>query len=61
MDDTNALIQQRKAKLAALRARGVDPFRNKFRPNEKSAEARANYAEGREVAVAGRVTAHRED
>ena len=58
-DDTNSLIEQRKGKLAALRARGIDPFKNKFAPTEKCAEARARYAEGREVAVAGRITAHR--
>ena len=60
MDDTNALIEQRKAKLAALRAKGIDPFKNKFTPTEKCAEARANYAEGREVALTGRITAHRD-
>ena len=60
MDDTNALIEQRKAKLAALRARGIDPFKNKFTPMENCAEARAHYAEGREVALAGRITAHRD-
>jgi lysyl-tRNA synthetase class 2 len=60
MDDTNALIEQRKAKLAALRAKGIDPFRNKFSPAETCAQARANYAEGREVALAGRITAHRD-
>jgi lysyl-tRNA synthetase class 2 len=60
MEESNSLIEQRKAKLAALRAKGVDPFRNRFSPAEKCAEARANYAEGREVAVAGRVTAHRD-
>ena len=61
MDDTNSLIEQRKAKLAALRAKGIDPFKNKFTPTEKScADARKNYAEGREVAVAGRITAHRD-
>ena len=60
MDETNSLIAQRKAKLDALRARGIDPFRNKFAPTEKCAEAHANYAEGREVSVAGRVTAHRD-
>ena len=60
MDETNSLIEQRKAKLAALRAKGIDPFKNKFAPTEKCAEARANYVEGREVAVAGRVTAHRD-
>ena len=60
MDETNSLIEQRRAKLNALRAKGIDPFRNKFTPGEKCAEARANYVEGREVAVAGRVTAHRD-
>src|SRR6266436_6414755 len=60
MDETNSLIEQRKAKLAALRAKGIDPFRNKFIPTESCAQARGNYVEGREVAVAGRVTAHRD-
>src|SRR5208283_1471283 len=60
MDDTNSLIEQRKAKLAALRAKGIDPFSNKFSPGESCAEARSHYVEGREVAVAGRVTAHRD-
>jgi lysyl-tRNA synthetase class 2 len=59
-EDTNSLIEQRKAKLAALRAKGIDPFKNKFTPTEKCAEARANYVEGREVAVAGRIGAHRD-
>jgi lysyl-tRNA synthetase class 2 len=60
MDETNSLIEQRKAKLTALRAKGIDPFRNKFSPTDKCADARAQYVEGREVAVAGRVTAHRD-
>jgi len=60
MDDTNSLIEQRKAKLAALRAKGIDPFKNKFAPGETCKHARDNYTEGREVAVAGRITAHRE-
>ena len=50
MDETNSLIEQRKAKLAALRAKGIDPFKNKFSPTETCAQARANYAEGREIA-----------
>jgi len=53
-------VEQRKAKLASLRAKGLDPFKNKFRPKEKCAEARANYVEGREISIAGRVTAHRD-
>src|SRR6266496_4704332 len=61
MDDTNALIKQCMEKLDALRrAKGIDPFKNKFTPTEKCAEARANYVEGREVALAGRITAHRD-
>ncbi|MEI9961172.1 MAG: amino acid--tRNA ligase-related protein [Limisphaerales bacterium] len=65
MDDTNSLIEQRKAKLAALRAKGIDPFQNKFTPGIGAGEARAKFeagelAEHAKVAVAGRITAHRE-
>ncbi|HTX20970.1 MAG TPA: lysine--tRNA ligase [Candidatus Aquilonibacter sp.] len=60
MDDTNSLIEQRRAKLKALEAKGIFPFKNKFSPTESCKYARDNYAEGREVAVAGRITAHRE-
>ncbi len=60
MEDTNSLIEQRKAKLAAMKAKGVNPFANKFAPKETCAAARANYVEGRAVAVAGRVTACRD-
>jgi len=60
MDDTNSLIEQRKAKLKALEARGIFPFKNKFTPTESCQQARAHYVEGREVAVAGRITAHRD-
>lgn len=59
-EETNSLIEQRKTKLASLRSKGIDPFRNKFSPTEKCGEARANYAEGRSVALAGRITAHRD-
>jgi len=60
MDDTNSLIEQRKAKLKALEAKGIFPFRNKFTPAETCTAARGNYVEGREVALAGRITAHRD-
>src|SRR5215813_3916081 len=60
MEETNSLIEQRKAKLSALRAKGIDPFKNKFSPTETCAQARNHYAEGREVSIAGRVTAHRD-
>ena len=60
MDDTNSLIEQRKAKLKALEDKGIFPFRNKFTPAESCAAARGNYVDGREVALAGRITAHRD-
>src|SRR2546426_6095077 len=60
MEDTNALIEQRRAKLDALRAKGIDPFKNKFSPAETCKQAHDNYAADRETAVAGRVTAHRD-
>jgi lysyl-tRNA synthetase class 2 len=65
MDDTNSLIEQRKAKLDALRAKGVDPFQNKFTPTETCDGAREKYKRGEyndttEVSVAGRITAHRD-
>ena len=55
MDETNSLIEQRKAKLAALRAKGINPFANKFAPTETCDHARSNYVENREVSLAGRI------
>ena len=60
MEETNSLIEQRRTKLAALRAKGINPFFNKFTPSEKCADARAKYAENRETALAGRITAWRD-
>src|SRR6266478_6263803 len=62
MDETNSLIDQRKAKLAELRKKGIDPFKNKFTPTESCKEARDKYTSQSDVAVAvaGRVTAHRD-
>jgi lysyl-tRNA synthetase class 2 len=65
MEDTNSLIEQRKAKLAALRTKGIDPFQNKFTPDIGAGEARAKFesgelAEHAKVSVAGRITAHRD-
>jgi lysyl-tRNA synthetase class 2 len=63
--DENSLIRQRREKLDALRGKGIDPFKNKFTPTEKCADAREKYQRGEyndttEIAVAGRITAHRE-
>lgn len=60
MEEANSLIEQRRAKLRALKDRGVNPYSNQFTPTESCAEARSNYAEGRKVSLAGRMTAHRE-
>ncbi|MBN8249081.1 MAG: lysine--tRNA ligase, partial [Verrucomicrobia bacterium] len=65
MEETNSLIEQRKAKLAALEAKGIRPFMNKFTPDIGCGAARAAFEEGRvaeghPVAIAGRITAHRD-
>jgi len=65
MDETNALIEQRRSKLSALADKGIQPFRNKFRPDTGCGEARTRFeagefAEGHPVALAGRITAHRD-
>lgn len=59
------MIEQRRAKLAALQERGINPFMNKFTPDIGCGEARAKFeagelAEGATVAIAGRLTAHRD-
>ena len=65
MEDTNSLIEQRKAKLKSLEAKGIFPFANKFTPDSKCNDARSGFdsgalAEGHRVSVAGRITAHRD-
>lgn len=64
-EDTNSLIEQRKAKLTALQSKGIDPFKNKFTPDSQCNAARSGFdsgklPEGHRVSVAGRITAHRE-
>jgi len=58
-------MAQRKAKLEALRSKGIDPFRNKFTPDRSCNDARSRFdqgelPEGTRVSVAGRITAHRD-
>ena len=65
MEDTNSLIKQRREKLDALHAKGIDPFKNKFTPDTKCNDARSGFdsgalPEGHRVSVAGRITAHRD-
>lgn len=59
-EDTNALIEQRRAKLASLKEHGIDPFANKFTPSETCSDSREKYEENRVVSLAGRVSARRE-
>ncbi len=61
----NTLIEQRRAKLDALRGKGIDPFKNKFTPDRSCNDARSGFdsgalLEGTKVSVAGRITAHRD-
>ena len=63
--DENSLIKQRRDKLDALRAKGIDPFKNKFTPDTECNTARSGFdsgalPEGHHVSVAGRITAHRD-
>jgi lysyl-tRNA synthetase class 2 len=65
MEDTNSLIEQRKAKLKSLEAKGIFPFQNKFTPDSQCNAARSGFdsgalPEGHRVSVAGRITAHRD-
>jgi lysyl-tRNA synthetase len=61
----NSLIEQRREKLAKLRSKGIDPFKNKFAPDSKCDDARSKFdkgevPEGSRFSVAGRITAHRD-
>ena len=65
MEETNSLIEQRKANLAKLREKGIDPFKNKFTPDRSCDDARSKFDKGElpettKVSVAGRITAHRD-
>jgi lysyl-tRNA synthetase class 2 len=65
MEETNSLIEQRKANLARLREKGIDPFKNKFTPDRSCDDARSKFDKGElpetiKVSVAGRITAHRD-
>src|ERR1700744_5916574 len=60
-----SLIEQRKAKLKSLEAKGIFPFQNKFTPDSQCHAARNGFdsgalPEGQRVSVAGRITAHRD-
>jgi lysyl-tRNA synthetase class 2 len=58
--EENELIAQRREKLEALRAKGVEPFGTAFETSGSVAEIRAKFTEGEKMRVAGRVTADRD-
>src|SRR6476659_9844933 len=60
MEPENELIAQRREKLAALRARGVEPFGRAFETSGSIAEVREKFKEGETLRAAGRITAHRD-
>jgi len=60
MEPENELIAQRREKLAALRARGVEPFGRAFETSGSIAEVREKFKEGESLSAAGRITAHRD-
>ncbi len=60
MEPENELIAQRREKLEALRARGVEPFGRAFETSGSIAEVRQKFKEGDSLRAAGRITAHRD-
>jgi lysyl-tRNA synthetase class 2 len=60
MEPENELIAQRREKLAALRARGVEPFGRAFETSGSIAEIREKFKDGEKLRAAGRITAHRD-
>ncbi len=60
MEPEDELIAQRREKLAALRARGVEPFGRAFETSGSIAEVRDAFKEGDSLRAAGRITAHRD-
>jgi lysyl-tRNA synthetase class 2 len=60
MDEENELIALRRKKLAALRAKGIEPFGDRFEVTGSIAEVREKFKEGETLRAAGRITAHRD-
>src|SRR5438105_4253613 len=60
MEPENELIAQRREKLEALRARGVEPFGRAFETSGPISEVRQKFKEGDSLRAAGRITAHRD-
>ena len=54
------LIAIRREKLGKLRELGIDPYGSRFEVTVTPADLRANFSEGMQVKVAGRITALRD-
>jgi len=60
MPDEQELIDQRIAKLEALRQQGANPFGGVFADTESAESLKENFVEGRRVRIAGRVMSRRD-
>jgi lysyl-tRNA synthetase class 2 len=60
MEEENELVAQRRTKMEALRARGVEPFGATFANSGSIADVRTQFKESEHFRVAGRITAHRD-
>lgn len=58
--DQSELLKVRRDKLEALKARGINPYGGRFDTTHSPAELQANFAEGLQVKVAGRISAWRD-
>lgn len=60
MEPENDLIAQRREKMEALRAKGVEPFGAAFQTAGSISEVRTQFKESETLRAAGRITAHRD-
>ncbi len=60
MEEESELLALRRAKLEALRERGVQPFGRAWQTSGSIAEVREKFLESETFRIAGRITAHRD-
>ncbi|HPA20627.1 MAG TPA: lysine--tRNA ligase [Verrucomicrobiae bacterium] len=60
MPDEQELMQQRVAKLDALRAQDIDPFGGRFPDTQSAASLKDNFQDGRRARAAGRIMTRRD-
>jgi len=59
-EEIGALLKFRREKMERLREMGIDPFGGKFETTDSPHHLRENFAEGKSVRIAGRITALRD-